>query len=54
VSGGAVFLLAFICVDIGVVIGWCLRVALVRAQDSLPREIVETRLADYNFIARWN
>ena len=55
------FVIGFILVDVGIVIGWCLRVGLTRAQEGLPREMsaahVEARLADYkgtaNFIGRW-
>ena len=39
----------FIMLDIGIVIGWCMRVGLTRAQSG-TRKLPE---AGHGFIARW-
>ena len=45
-------IVAFIAVDAGILIGWCLRVGLTRAQSGL---LFEDGQRDTNsLIARWN
>ena len=44
------FVVGFLLFDLGILVGWCLRVALVRAQGG----VTEPTAKDAGIIARWD